>query len=513
MIQASSSAPNNHENALQIQNIVIVGGGTAGWMVAAALGRMFERKVQIKLIESDEIGTVGVGEATIPQIRLFNQSLGIDEDDFVRQTQGTFKLGIQFVDWLRKGHSYIHAFGAIGGNDLGTVPFHQYWLKLRALGMVGELDDYVFNSIAARQGKFLRTADVPDSPLSNVYHAYHFDAGLYAKYLRGYAEARGVQRFEGKVTNVELDPESGFIRAVHSDAGLSLAGDLFIDCSGFRGLLIEEALHTGYEDWSNYLPANRAWAVPCKSVPNPTPYTRSTARDAGWQWRIPLQHRTGNGYVYSNNFISDAQARETLLANLDNDALAEPRQLKFLTGMRKQFWNKNCIAMGLASGFLEPLESTSIHFIQSAIAKLVTFFPGRAFDPIDIKEYNRQAQFEYIRSRDFLVLHYNATERTDTPFWQHCRNMAIPDTLAHKLDLFKSSGRFFRDNDELFAESSWVQVMIGQNVLPRGYHPLVDAVATAETARMIQGVQGVLQRSAAAMPTHADFIARFCKAA
>ncbi|MDR7099972.1 tryptophan halogenase [Lysobacter niabensis] len=495
----------------RIRNIVIVGGGTAGWMAAAALSKLLQGQVGIRLIESDEIGIVGVGEATIPQIQLFNQALGLDEDDFIRKTQGTFKLGIEFVDWLRPGHSYHHAFGGIGGRPLGVVPFYQYWLKLHQAGAAGELGDYTFNSIAARQNKFMRAVAIPNSPLSTIAHAFHFDAGLYAKYLRGHAEARGVRRTEGKVTETRLRAENGFIEAVVLESGEVVGGDLFIDCSGFRGLLIEQALHTGYEDWTHWLPCNRAMAVPCESVSPPTPFTRSTARKAGWQWRIPLQHRIGNGMVYSADHLSDDEAASILLGNLDGAPLADPRPLRFVTGMRKRFWNRNCVAMGLASGFMEPLESTSIHFIQQSISKLVAFFPSAGFDQVDIDEFNRQVQFEYERSRDFIVLHYIANERPG-PFWRQCREMAIPDTLAAKIELFRSHGRLFREHEELFTESSWVQVLLGQGVRPRSYHPMVDTLPHDEVSRMVAGVRGVHEACVAAMPSHAEFIAKHCVA-
>jgi tryptophan 7-halogenase len=494
-----------------IRSIVILGGGTAGWMAAASLSRIFEGKMPVTLIESDEIGTVGVGEATIPQIRVFNQALGLDENDFIRNVQGTFKLGIQFVDWLRPGHSYVHAFGPVGGRDLGLIQFYQYWAKLHAQGKVGPLDDYVFNSVASRANKFTRPVDVPNSPLSNIFYAFHFDAGLYARYLRAFSEQRGVQRVEGKAVHVS-QREDGFIDSITLESGQTISGDLFIDCSGFRGVLIEETLKTGYTDWSRYLPCNRAWAVPCAAAGELIPYTRSTARSAGWQWRIGLQHRTGNGYVYSNRYIDDDQARETLLNNLDGAVLAEPRQLRFVTGMRNQFWNKNVIAMGLSSGFLEPLESTSIHFIQSSLAKLMALFPTRGFNPVDIAEYNRQTQFEFIRSRDFLVLHYHATERDDSEFWRYTRSMDIPDTLAHKLELFREGARFFREGEELFCETSWVQVMVGQNILPKRYHPMVDVTAAHEIEQMVAGVREVHARCVEAMPSHARFIERHCRA-
>lgn len=495
-----------------IRTIVIVGGGTAGWMAAALLSRLFGRRMTIRLIESDDIGTVGVGEATIPQIRLFNATLGLDEDDFIRNTHGSFKLGIEFVDWWRVGHRYMHAFGNIGGRDLGAVPFYQYWLRERQAGRAAELDHYTFNTVAAWQGRFMRPAQIQDSPLANIYYAFHFDAGLYARYLRTQAQVRGVIRREGKVADVELDGDSGYIRAVRMDDGECIGGDLFIDCSGFRGLLIEGALQTGYEDWRHWLPCDRALAVPCASVPEPTPYTRSTARAAGWQWRIPLQHRIGNGYVYCSEFLSDDEAATTLLANLDGEALAEPRPLRFVTGMRRKFWNRNCVAIGLASGFMEPLESTSIHFIQSSLSKLISLFPDRGFDPVAIDEYNRQVQFEFERARDFLILHYNATERSDTPFWRHCRDIALPDTLTQKIDLFRRAGRVFREHEELFTESSWVQVLLGQGVLPQRYHPIVDLLDERECSGMVEGVRALLARAAAVMPSHAEFIARNCAA-
>ncbi len=481
-------------------------------MTAATLSKLFERKLDIVLIESDEIGTVGVGEATIPQIRLFNATLGIDENDFIRQTQGSFKLGIEFVDWTRLGHRYCHAFGPVGGRDLGLVQFHQYWLKLRHMGLAGDLGDYTFNTLLSRRNAFMRPLNKPNSPLAQIYYAFHFDASLYARYLRGLSEARGVRRLEGKIVDTELRGTDGFIEAVRLDRGDRITGDLFIDCSGFRGLLIEQALKTGYHDWSHWLPCNRALALPCASVTPLTPYTRSTARSAGWQWRIPLQHRTGNGYVYCSDYISDDEATSTLLSNLDGEALADPRPLRFVTGMRKQFWNRNCVAIGLSSGFLEPLESTSIHFIQSSIAKLVAFFPDRHFSAVDIAEYNRQVQFEFERSRDFILLHYKANERTDSPFWIRCRDNDVPDSLAHKIELFRHAGRVFREHEELFTEVSWIQVLLGQNVQPRSWHPMVDLLSDQELVQFVGGVQSVLKRAAEVVPDHAAYLREHCRA-
>ena len=498
----------------RLRDIVIVGGGTAGWMAAAALAKTLGRACSIRLIESEEIGTVGVGEATVPHLGAFNQALGIDEAEFVRQVRGTFKLGIQFVDWGRLGDRYFHTFGPIG-HDYGPLPFHQYWLKLFLSGKADDIGAYSLHSVAAMRGKFMTSAtDVPqNSPLYSIAHAYHFDAGLYARFLRAYAEARGVRRTEGRVVDVRLRGTDGFIESVVLEGGEAIAGDLFIDCSGFRGLLIEQALHTGYEDWTHWLPCDRAMAVPCEKVGPPTPYTRSSARAAGWQWRIPLQHRTGNGYVYSSAYLSDDAAAATLMSNLDGRALAEPRVLKFTTGMRRKFWNRNCVAIGLASGFMEPLESTSIYLIQSGVGRLLNLMPERNFSPVLIDRYNKQAAFEFVRIRDFLILHYFATERRDTPFWQYCGNMKIPEQLADNIRLFRDSGRFFRDADEMFAVASWVQVMLGQHLVPQGYHPAVDLISEQELQELASSVRNVVATCVAAMPMHEQFIARYCQAA
>jgi tryptophan halogenase len=493
-----------------IRNIVIAGGGTAGWMAAAALVKVLGERWTVTLVESEEIGTVGVGEATIPLIKVFNTALELNESEFVRRTKGSFKLGIEFVNWGRLGDSYIHGFGKIG-QDLGVIAFYHYWLKLHQAGHAGHLDEYSINTLAARANRFMPAiTDRPKSPLADIGYAYHFDAGLYARYLREYAEARGVIRHEGKVAQVVQHPETGFVEAVLLESGERIGGQLFVDCSGFRGLLIEQTLKAGYVDWTHWLPCDRAAAMQCVSNGPLTPYTRSTARAAGWQWRIPLQHRVGNGYVFSSNFISEDEAVATLKTNLEGEALMEPKILRFVTGKRKKFWDKNVVAIGLSSGFMEPLESTSIHLIQSAIARLTAFYPHAGFEQTDIDEFNAHSDFEFDKIRDFLILHYHATERDDTPFWDYVRTMSIPPSLQQKMDLFRSNGRVFRDGNELFAEPSWVQVMHGQRLHPQGYHPLVDVHSEDEIRKHVEGVRAVIANCVRAMPTHEAYIARHC---
>jgi tryptophan halogenase len=492
----------------RLRKVVIVGGGTAGWMAAAAIAKIMGELpgMSIELVESEEIGTVGVGEATIPQICLFNAMLGIDEDDFVRATNATYKLGIEFVDWTRIGHSYIHPFGFIGINMKG-IDFHHHWLKGRKLGNPHPLDEYSLAVVAGRDGRFMRPQmDQPNSPISQIAYAFQFDAGLYARYLRSYAEARGVVRTEGRIVDVAQNGESGFIEAVVLQSGARVEGDLFIDCSGFRGLLIEQTLHAGFHDWSKWLPCDRALAVPCESSADEQPLTRATARGAGWQWRIPLQHRTGNGYVYSSAYISDDEAAATLMANLDGAPLADPKPIRFTGGYRKKSWIKNVVALGLAGGFLEPLESTSIHLVQSGIARLMTLFPTREFNEAEIERYNRQSHQEYLDIRDFLVLHYRATERNDTPFWDYCRTLEPPEGLARKLEMFRLNGRIFRENNELFTETSWTAVMIGQGVEPRGYHPAADLLPDEETLRRLDHVRYVVSSTAQAMPRQREYL-------
>lgn len=484
-------------------------------MTAAALSTYLDKAVSVRLIESEEIGIVGVGESSVPYMKTFNsQVLGIKEADFVAQTQGTFKLGIQFNDWGRIGDSYVHGFGTIG-RSLGPLPFHQFWLKLFLAGRAPDIGAYSLPTVAAPLGKFMISPpDAPaESPLADIAYGYQFDAGLYARFLRSLSERRGVTRIEGKIVQVSQRPDDGFIDAVVMENGERVEGDLFIDCSGFRGLLIEQALKTGYEDWTHWLPCDRAMAVACETSGPPTPYTRATARAAGWQWRIPLQHRVGNGYVYSSKYISDDEAAATLLANLDGKALADPRPLRFVSGMRKKFWNKNVVALGLASGFMEPLESTSIYLVQSGIQRLLGLFPDRNFDPMLAERFNRDSTFEYERIRDFLVLHYNATERDDTPFWDHCRTMSIPDPLRETIDMFRHGGRYFRNGEDFFALPSWVEVMLGQRIVPQTYHPIVDRMPENELVEFVERVRRVIASCAEALPFHQDFIDKYCKAA
>jgi tryptophan halogenase len=497
-----------------LRSVVIVGGGSSGWMTAAALTKSFGQRLEVTLVESEEIGIIGVGESTVPHLRDFNSLLEIAEADFVRGTKGTFKLGIQFNDWRRIGDSYIHGFGAIG-RSLGFLDFHQYWLKARKLGLAKDIGHYSINTLAAPQGKFLVTPTdaPPNTPLADIVYAYQFDAALYARFLRTYAEGRGAKRIEGKVVEVKQNGESGFVESIRLESGLTVAGDLFIDCTGFRALLIAGTLRSPFQDWTGWLPLDRAIAVPCEKVGPPTPYTRVTARTAGWQWRIPLQHRTGNGHVYSSRFMSDDEAQALLLKNLDGKPLADPgRPIRFAAGKREKMWDKNVVAIGLAGGFLEPLESTAIFLIQSGITRLVQLFPRRDFDPVLAHTYNAQAQFEFERIRDFLILHYCATERDDSELWRYCRNMRIPDSLREYIELFADAGRFYRNGTEMFAAISWVQVMLGQGIMPRSYHPAVDWVTDADLKAFVQGMEQVIARCVAIMPKHEDFIARHCAA-
>jgi len=493
-------------NEHSIRDIVIVGGGTAGWMTAAAFTRFLNNGyTRVTLIESEEIGTVGVGEATIPPIINFNRLLGIPDNDFIRETAATFKLGIEFVDWGGLGERYFHPFGA-HGQDLQGVHFHQLYLRERKRRVLPDISAWSMAAVAASMGKFGRPAEDAKTPIRELFYAYHFDAGLYAQFLRRYSEARGTTRIEGRIVDTHLRAEDGFVTGVTLADGQTVTGDLFIDCSGFRGLLIEESLKTGYENWQHWLPCDRAVAVPSSYAGDPDPFTRSTARAAGWQWRIPLQHRMGNGMVYASEFMSDEDAERTLLDNLEGEPLATPRRLAFTTGRRKQCWNRNVVALGLSSGFIEPLESTSIHFIQSGIARLISLFPDLRFNPVERDEYNRQMRDLYEDVRDFIILHYKATERSDTPFWDRCRTMPVPESLERKIDLFKAKGRIFREGVELFSEASWVAVCLGQHIVPEDYEPAVDGLDEDKIAAALEQIRRGYLDVAQRLPTHGDFI-------
>jgi tryptophan halogenase len=490
----------------RVQNVVILGGGTAGWMTAAALSRTFGAQVAITLLESDDIGTVGVGEATIPTIHWFNQLIGLDEPAFLAATKASFKLGIEFVDWARPGHRYFHPFGHYGV-QLPGVAFHHRWLKAQAEGSNLPLSAFSLAERLAAENRFAKPVSDPRSILATLGYAYHFDAGLYARHLRGIAENGGVSRVEGKLAHVERDGASGRIAALNTERGERLPGDLFVDCSGFRALLIEGEMAAGYDDWSHWLPCDRAVAVPCQRAGDITPFTRSTARDAGWQWRIPLQHRTGNGYVYSSAFASDDEAAATLIANLDGAPIADPRFLRFTAGRRKQMWVGNVVAIGLSSGFLEPLESTSVHLIQSAITKLLALFPDRNCDPALARRFNLLLGREMDEIKDFLILHYHANTGKDAPLWQYCRDMALPDTLIEREHHYRTTGRVIVESDELFREASWLAVLNGQGVVAHGYNPVADTLDSAANRAQIEQIAAVIARAAPTLPRHDDALA------
>jgi tryptophan halogenase len=495
----------------RLRDIVIVGGGTAGWMAAAALAKVIGTQTHsITLVESEEIGTVGVGEATIPPIMQYNSLLGIDEDEFVRETNATFKLGIEFVDWRQIGSSYFHPFGLFGAVIKGGVGFMNYWLRWVQSGGDPDCSRFIAEAEAARQGKFARIQASPDGQLPRINYAYQFDAATYAAYLRRYAERRGVIRREGRVVDIEQDSETGYVTALKLDDDRRVRGDLFIDCSGFRSLLLGDELGVKFEDWSHWLPCDRALAVPSERSEPLLPFTRSTAHPAGWQWRIPLQHRTGNGHVYCSAHMADDEARRILLETLDSKPIAEPRLLKFKAGRRSKSWDKNVVAIGLSAGFLEPLESTSIHLIQAAIMKLFEMFPMREVNPVLIEQYNREMDLLYGHVRDFIIAHYKVTDRQDTPFWQYCRNMDVPDSLADKLELFRERGETRMVPGDLFSETSWFAVLYGQGLIPESYHPIANALPEDELQLALTRVRTAIRQRVDSLPSHAAFIERCC---
>ena len=489
-----------------IERVVIAGGGTAGWMAAAAIAKLIGKQLDVSLIESDDIPTVGVGEATIPTILTINRLLQIPEPEFLKAVQGTFKLGIEFENWRRPGHRYIHSFGDTG-QGCWAAGFHHFWLKGKEQGISSEYGEYCPELKAAEQSKFAIQSQ------KKLNYAYHLDAGLYGQFLRKIAEQHGVRRIEGKISDVHCNADDGNIQSLQLASGQVVEGDLFIDCTGFRALLIEQALKTGYDDWSHWLPCDSALAVQTESVGEAVPYTRSIAHSSGWQWRIPLQHRVGNGLVYSSKFLSDDKAKQILLDNIEGAPITEPRPIKFCTGQRKQYWNKNCIALGLASGFIEPLESTSIHLIQNGIMWLLLMFPFQGITQSVMNEYNGKMRREADCIRDFIILHYHVTERDDSDFWNYCREMSVPDSLQHRLDLFRETARVFKPQDDVFADNSWVQVMMGQGITPEQYHPIVDMMSDAELNNFLQTIEQNAKSAVSQLPSHADFVAHYCKSA
>ncbi len=488
----------------RITKVVIAGGGTAGWMAAAAIARLIGKHLQVTLVESDAIGTIGVGEATIPTLHILHRLMGIDEPEIMAATNATFKLGISFENWRDVGKDYIHSFGLIG-QDCWAAHFHHFWRKGLDKGYSDDIGDYCREHLAARRGRF---AVIPKQPRN---HAYHLDATRYAAYLRRMAEKYGARRVEGKIANVKLREDNGYIQYLELDSGARIEGDLFIDCTGFRALLIEGALQTGYEDWSHWLPMDSAIAMQTAEKDKPLPYTRSIAHGCGWQWRIPLQSRTGNGLVYSSRYMSDDDAIKLLRSNVAGQAINEPRVIKFTTGTRSKHWNKNCVALGLSSGFIEPLESTSIHLIQRGVLRLLQLFPLVRISQCDIDEFNNQTRFEIENIRDFIIAHYHVTERSDTDFWRYCQSMSIPESLTHRLELFKTSGRVYKHDEELFSVSSWVQVLMGQGMVPSQYHPIVDMMSDNELRQFLDGIKGSIEGAVAQWPDHVDFIQRYCK--
>ena len=489
-----------------MKRVVIAGGGTAGWTAAAALAQQLGPLLEITLVESDEIGTVGVGEATIPTIRTFHALLGLDEREFMRETQATFKLGIGFDNWGRLGHRYIHAFGDIG-KPTWMADFHNMWLMAKTRGFGGELGDYCYEHQAAVAGRFA-TSDT-----ANINYAYHLDAGLYARFLRKKFEPKGVMRIEGKIERVEQDGESGYVTALVLENGTRIEGDLFVDCTGFRGLLIEQTLGAGFEDWRHWLPTDSALAVQTESTDQLLPYTRSIARTSGWQWRIPLQHRVGNGLVFCSRYQSEDEARSELLANLESRPLFEPRLIRYVTGRRRKAWDKNVVALGLASGFLEPLESTSIHLIQIGVMRLMQLFPFEGNFEALATRYNEQSHLEFEGIRDFLVLHYKVHERDDSAFWRDCGAMEIPETLAARIELFLESGFAFRDQHDLFVVASWLFVMVGQGLKPRHHHYMGAMLGDERLRAALESLSSKIQGAVAKLPRHEDFLKQYCPAA
>jgi tryptophan halogenase len=489
------------------QNIVILGGGAAGWIAAALLARRTDRqRVRITLVESEEIGIIGVGEATVPILAQCNAMLGIDEFDFIRSTQGTFKLGIEFCNWGVAGNRHFHAFSDYG-HPVEGVSAHHYWLRLRQSGDDRPIDDYSFAYAVAKNNNF-----APSDPQNSRYHhAYHFDAALYARYLRDVATGMGVQRIEGKMTHFDLDGESGNIATIHLANGVAVSGDLFLDCTGFASELLGKALETPFVDWSRWLLCDSAIAVPSKRSGAIPPFTRSTAHVGGWRWTIPLQHRAGNGMVYSSDFWSDDAARDALLGSIEGERLAEPRLFRFTSGHRRQFWNRNCVGIGFASSFLEPLESTGLQLIIVGVLKLLQYFPERMIDPVLRDQYNRLSTREIERIRDFIIAHYHLSRRPE-PLWAACREMEIPDSLRHKLDVWNASGQIALEDAESYMEPSWVAILLGNGAVPVHYSVLADLHPLEQIGTGMKLRREEIVHSAQAVTSHRDFIERHCRA-
>ncbi len=484
--------------------IVIAGGGTAGWLTAAALSQQMGDMLDITLVESADIGTVGVGEATIPPMKTFHRLLRIDEQAFMKATHATFKLGIEFENWKSVGEKYFHSFGTTGRGTLITEFIH-FWLRGRELGVAKDFGDYCLEYKAALENRFSTNCE------STINHAFHLDAGLYAGFLKKIAIENGVKYVEGKIQQVIQDTNTGYISALKMESGEQIPGDLFVDCTGFKGLLIEQTLHTGYEDWGHWLPCDSAVAVQTESVSGDiVPYTRSIAHDAGWRWRIPLQHRVGNGLVYCSRYMADDEAKSKLLSDISGNTITEPKLIRFRTGRRRKNWNKNCVAIGLSSGFLEPLESTSIHLIMTSITRLLQLISTGNIHDTTINEYNSQAASELEKIRDFIILHYKVTEREDSPFWRYCKNMDIPEELAHRIQLFKNTGKSFQVEGELFRLDSWTQVMMGQGLYPASYHPIVSTMNEKELQRFLSGLASDIEQLVEKLPKHQDFLRQYC---
>ncbi|OKY26077.1 MULTISPECIES: tryptophan halogenase family protein [Thalassotalea] len=494
-----------------LNKIVIVGGGTSGWIAAATLAHGFRNaNINIELVESEQIGTIGVGEATIPSLMVVLNSLGISLDEFVKETQGSFKLGIQFEDWHSQGENYFHPFGGLGKTIAG-FDFFQCWLKCKAEGDLTPLMAHSPEAVLAERDKFFLPFNVQNTPLERAFYALHLDSTLAGKYFRNFAEKLGVKRTEGLIESV-TQYQNGNIQSVTLESGNEVKGDFFIDCSGFRGLLIEQTLHSGYEDWSEYLPCNRAVTVQTKNIGSTKPYTVSKARDAGWTWRIPLQHRTGNGYVFCDKYISDDEAIKTLLSAVEGEPLSEPRVIPFTTGIRKKAWQKNCLALGLAQGFIEPLESTAIHLVTRTLAYFIRMFPDTSCQQELQDEFNRRVRVDYEEIRDFLVLHYCTTSREDTEFWRWCKQMPIPESLQQKIDFFKASGGLIPGVESLFQPSSWYAIFNGMKVMPTRYNPALDTLAPEKLKTILaKGANGLIE-IAEKQPSHDQFLEQYCQA-